>query len=101
MCVDLGFGIEKASADNHFRLLGVSCPEVRGAERVAGLAAKAFVVDWMVATEQWPLIIQTERIRNAEVRTFERWVASVWRVSDGASLSDALIASGHGVPSKG
>lgn len=100
--VDLGFGISKASADNHFRIQGVNCPELHGATREAGLAAALFTKDWLAdAAGDWPLVIQTQRLKSGEARTFERWVAAVWRAIDGASLADALIASGHAVASHG
>jgi endonuclease YncB( thermonuclease family) len=97
--LDLGFGIRKAGVDNHFRLAGVSCPEIRGPEREAGIHALSFVVDWLGSPDEWPLIIQTERVRDAESRSFTRWVASVWRVADGANLAEDIIAAGHGIAS--
>lgn len=103
LCVSLGFGMAKLDDDNHFRVQGVNCPEVRGPTRGAGLAAKAFTMVWLglPGPEDWPLIIQTQRLQSGEARTFERWVAAIYRVSDEHSLAEDLIAAGHGVASKG
>lgn len=77
------------------RLLGVNAPESRGESREAGLASKAFVVQWFVdaGSDPWPLIIQTTK---SDV--FGRYLGAVWRVSDGASLNDDLLTSGNAVP---
>lgn len=107
--IDLGFGISKASGDNHIRVRGVNCPEVHGQTTAAGLAASSFTRVWTATAddissrrgEDWPLIIQTEQLEGAETRTFERWVADIWRVSDGHSLADDLLAAGHAVVMKG
>jgi micrococcal nuclease len=78
------------------RLLGLNCPEVHGATRAAGDAATAFVIGWLrvgSALDPWPLILQTEK---SDV--FGRYLATVFRVIDGACLNDDLLASGHAVP---
>lgn len=79
---------------DRLRLLGLNAPEVRGVTRVAGLAATAYVVDWMaVAVGEWPLRTETHK---SDV--FGRYLAVVWRVIDGACLNDDLLESGHAVP---
>jgi micrococcal nuclease len=75
------------------RLLGVNCPETRGPEREAGLAAREFAREWLVSAFDIPyrLVVQTSR--------YDRWgrvLARVWRTCDGAELSQALIDAGHG-----
>lgn len=102
LVVDAGFGIFKGRTDNHFRIKGVNCPEVHGDTREAGLAAASYTAAWLTAAcaapGDWPLIIQTERLSSdQEARTFERWVADIWRVIDGANLADDLLAFGHAV----
>lgn len=75
------------------RLLGVNTPEVKGATRPAGLAAAGYVTSWLGAVPagaEWPLIVRT-----AKSDTFGRWLATVWRSSDGACLNEALLTSGH------
>lgn len=96
--IDLGFGVVKAGADNHVRVKSVNAPELHGATREAGLAAKTYAEIWFAGLPgDWPLIIQTERGKDQETRTFERWVAQIFRISDGHSLADDLLASGHAV----
>lgn len=78
------------------RLLGVNTPETKGPTRPAGLAAAAFVTDWLATVpfdEDWPLIVRTERDD-----AFGRWLARVWRVNDGRCLNDDLLAAGHAIP---
>lgn len=78
------------------RLLGVNCPEVRGVTKAAGDAATAFVRQWMMQSatpDEWHLRVQT-----AKSDVFGRFLASVWRTTDGACLNDDLLSSGHAVP---
>lgn len=76
------------------RLLGVNAPEMHGASKTAGDAAKAYVDGWLLGLPgDWPLIVQTEK---SDV--FGRFLAQCWRVMDGANLSDDLLSSGNAVP---
>jgi micrococcal nuclease len=78
------------------RLLGVNTPELKGPTRPAGLAAAGFVTDWLARVpfdDDWPLIVQTHR-----GDAFGRWLARVWRRTDGACLNDTLLMVGHAVP---
>ncbi len=75
------------------RLLGINTPERKGATRAAGDAAKAFTEAWLRRDDvKWPLIIHTER-----ADAFGRWLAWVWRASDGRCLNADLLAAGHAV----
>lgn len=77
------------------RLLGVNTPELKGATRPAGLAAAGYVTSWLGMApydDEWPLIVQT-----AKGDAFGRWLARVWRRSDGRELNADLIATGHAV----
>lgn len=75
------------------RLLGVDCPETRGATKEAGDAATAWVRDWYrLAVGEWPLIVQTHKSDS-----FGRYLALVWRVVDQACLNTDLLVSGHAV----
>lgn len=81
------------------RLLGVNAPERKGETRAAGDAARLFVVEWMrggVALDEWPLVIRTQKSD-----AFGRFLGTVWRVSDGVSLNEALLAAGMAVPFRG
>jgi micrococcal nuclease len=77
------------------RLLGVNAPEVHGATKAAGDAAMAYVREWLAVagTDPWPLVVQTYRTDS-----FGRYLGAVWRIVDGANLSDDLLNSGNAVP---
>jgi micrococcal nuclease len=91
--IDAGF---RSTRTERLRLSGVNCPEVHGATKAAGDAATAFTQAWLrvgIGLDAWPLIVRTEK---SDV--FGRYLARVWRVSDGAELNADLLASGHAVP---
>jgi micrococcal nuclease len=76
------------------RLLSVNAPETHIPTKVAGDAATAFVVGWMgMAVGEWPLVVETHK---SDV--FGRYLALVFRITDGACLNDDLIASGNAAP---
>ncbi len=81
----------------NLRLLGLNAPEMRGDTREAGLKARQFVIDWLADADssslEWSLIIQTEK-----ADAFGRYLATIWRVVDGACLNDDLLTSGNAVP---
>lgn len=92
MVIDLGFRI---SIREHVRLLGIDCPEKNTPK---GKVAKAFVEDWF---RRYPKVcITTQRAAGAEVKTFDRWVASVvgldleGSIVPGADLAATLRAEG-------
>lgn len=97
LIVDAGF---RATRAERVRLLGVNTPERKGPTRAAGDAAAAFVADWLHAPyalpADWPLLIQTSK---SDV--FGRYLATVWRIHDGACLTADLLAAGHAVPFDG
>ncbi|HET8627446.1 MAG TPA: hypothetical protein VFL91_08500 [Thermomicrobiales bacterium] len=94
---DFGFGEEHTES---VRLLGVNCPEVTGATRAAGLAAKDYTERWLAAADtpptDWPLVAQSFKSDH-----FGRWLAFIWRKSDRHSLNDDLLADGQAVPDPG
>jgi endonuclease YncB( thermonuclease family) len=71
------------------RVLGVNAPELHGATKAAGEAAKAF-------TEQW-LAGGAIRLEVCQRDSFGRLLATVMR-ADGRDLTEDLIAAGMGVP---
>lgn len=71
------------------RVSGIDCPEMRGATRALGQAAREFSEAWLSAE---PVAAET-LVQDA----FGRWVAIIRR-ADGSSLADALVAAGHAVP---
>lgn len=94
LLVDRGF---RGTSRERVRLLGVDTPEVVGRNRAAGLAATAYTADWLGGdpAADWPLVIETFRPRERD--SFGRWLATIWRVSDGHCLNADLIHAGHAV----
>ena len=45
---------------------------------------------------EWPFVVRTEKADS-----FGRWLAEVHRTDDPVSLTDAIIATGHGVAYRG
>ena len=89
--IDLGFRISKNG--EHLRLEGIDTPEVRGAEREAGLVSKAFVEKW-VAENGHVLYLRTTKQGK-----FGRWLAYIWESPDvvgdrSKSLNQVLLDKG-------
>lgn len=70
------------------RPIGINCPEMTGASKALGVAARAYAEQWLAAEA---LTVETVRQEN-----FGRWLAHIRR-ADGSSLADALVAAGHAV----
>lgn len=90
--IDWGFHSSKVE---RIRLLGINTPEKTGSTRVEGIAAQEFTSLWYANAlhmAKWPLIIQTEKSD-----AFGRYLATVWRIIDGACLNDDLITEGMAV----
>lgn len=92
--IDAGFGItlRRGNDGAHLRLLGIDTPE---RNEPGWDDARAFTVAWLTAADDgrpWPLRIQTELADS-----FGRYLADVWRVSDGHHLNADLLASGLAV----
>ena len=92
--VDAGF---RSTRTERLRLLGVNCPERKGATRAAGDEAREFTRVWLswAGDDAWPLTVQTHK---SDV--FGRYLATVWR-PDGHCLNDDLLADGQAVPFDG
>ncbi len=92
---DLGFGV---TSHQRIRLLAVNTPELKGASRVAGLAAKTFVEGWVqalsaaAADRDWPFRIWTEKSDS-----FGRYLGTIIGCATGETLNDLLLQSGHAV----
>lgn len=83
------------------RLLNVNTPERKKPTMLEGDAAKQYTIEWLSAghtgpmwasiadDDEWPLLIETYKSD-----AFGRYLALVWRVSDGACLNDDLITDG-------
>lgn len=87
--IDLGFGTW-----NHkqkVRLLGVNCPENKGATKDDGLRASLFTRDWFQGND---LMIQTVLVADGK-DAFGRVLAKVKQGE--RCLNDDLLSSGHAV----
>lgn len=87
--VDLGFGVH---ATSDFRLYGIDTPELIGATRVAGLAAKA-ELERLLAIGS----LRIETHKGDEADKYGRWLANIYvRRADGSELHvNALLVSGR------
>lgn len=91
--VDLEVTWEPAhTATERVRLLGVDTPEVKGATRDAGLAAKAYVVAWLADSGPTELVV-CRPARDSFGRLLGRVVSQIK-----GDLGAALLAAGHAVP---
>jgi micrococcal nuclease len=86
--IDLGFSIRLVQ---RVRLYGVDTPERK--DRGPWAAAKQHTEVWLAGdTTGWPLRIETVKANEK----YGRWLADI-RNEAGESLTESLIANGHGV----
>jgi len=79
------------------RLLDVWAPEVTGAERARGAQAREYARMWLREAHdgrEWPLVVETFQAARDDRKTFDRWVADVWRTVDGAHLNADIVRAG-------
>lgn len=91
--IDLGLGMWKHN--ERIRLAGIDTPEIRGAEREAGLTAKKFLVDMV---EGRTVVIQTTKDKEGK---YGRLLGVVWvRTEDGgySNINELLVVKGMAVP---
>ena len=91
--ISLGFGV---SCRQLLRLVGIDAPERRGDEKVAGLAATAFLESLLAA--QASLSCRTLKDRTGK---YGRYLAVLLGLdADGnvCDLNQMMIAGGHAVP---
>jgi micrococcal nuclease len=87
--VDLGFGVH---ANSDFRLYGINTPEVIGATRAAGLAAKAELERLLSLGS-----LRIETHKGDESDKYGRWLANLYvRQVDGVELrvNERLVSGG-------
>lgn len=91
--IDLGFELR---AVTRVRLLGVNAPEVVGANKAAGLAAAAFVSQWVDECDSQVLI---RSFKAHQREKYGRWLVEVFAPDgSGSRLNADLVATGHAVP---
>lgn len=91
--VDLGFSVSVAI---EFRLLGINAPELRGATKVAGLAAKEHLVQLLA---QGALSLKSEKPVKPD--KYGRWLATITVTKADGTSFDAnaqMVADGFAVP---
>ena len=84
--LDLGFGVWLRN--QAVRLYGIDTPEIRGAEREAGLEAK----DWLRGQIENKRVL-LETFRGEESDKYGRWLARVWHGGD--DINELLVSTGH------
>lgn len=96
LVADLGFEV---SVRVTVRALGINAPELATPEgKVAQQAALAWVA--AAGAGDWPLVIASQKAATpiGPDKYGGRWLAQVWRISDGQELGTALISSGNASP---
>lgn len=84
--IDVGF---RASVALSVRVRGLNTPELHGADRVNGYAARAEAERRLRAAQT--IVVETYK----DEQSFARWIGDVY--VDGESLAEQLIAAGFGV----
>ncbi len=91
---DLGFDVRVRAT---VRVAGINAPELATPE---GKRAQQWALGWLMGAgpDEWPLVIASQKAATAiGTEKYGRWMAQVWRVSDGTELGAALIAAGMAV----
>lgn len=88
--IDLGFGVWTIE---RVRLRGIDTPEMTGATRTKGIAARWFAEDRL--RDAAAILVETYKLPDGQrdVKTLGRYVADVW--VDGVLLSQLLRDAGH------
>lgn len=87
MDVDMGFRAWRMK--ERFRLSGIDAPELRGEQREAGLAAKA----WLEERLPVGMTVTIETGKDPDV--FGRWIAAIWMGE--TCVNAEMVAEGHAV----
>jgi len=91
--VDLGF---RTTLAVDFRLYGLNAPESVGLTKVAGLAAKEFLHNFLTPTTTKDIIVESFKTEK-----YGRWLGTLWvhrfGESTWTSANQALIDAGHAV----
>ncbi len=89
--IDLGFGV--IFSDQPIRLLGIDTPELRGEQRLQGLASRNFVVERIPVGSY--ITIQTIKDRKEK---FGRYLGTIYYGEEQKNLNEELIQSGMAEP---
>ena len=88
--IDLGFECRLVT---RARLVGINTPEVVGATKAAGLAAVAFVHQWLALSAEPEVLVRSYKAKQRE--KYGRWLVEVFRYGVPVTLNAALLAHGH------
>jgi len=86
LTVDLGFGISRHG--HKVRLYGINAPEVRGAERHDGIAARNWLRSRLPAGSS--IVIKSHRDKTGK---FGRWLGTLYK--DGVDLNALMVEAGY------
>lgn len=92
--VDIDLGLSTWIRGEKVRLYRINAPELRGAEREAGLLARDFLRGQI---EGKKVLIQTIKDRKEK---FGRYLAEIWLEADDGSrvnINDLLVQQGHAI----
>jgi micrococcal nuclease len=92
--VDIDLGLSTWIRGEKIRLYRINAPELRGAEREAGLQARDFLRGQI---EGKKVLIQTIKDRKEK---FGRYLAEIWLEADDGSrvnINDLLVQQGHAI----
>lgn len=80
------------------RVAGINAPELATPE---GKIAQQFALSWLMAAGpgEWPFVIASQKAAT-EIGTekYGRYLAQIWRLSDGTELGAAMIAANQAAP---
>lgn len=88
LAIDLGF---ECTLITRARLLGVNTPEVVGVSKQQGLAAAAFVQQWLDA-RGGNVLVRSFKAKQRE--KYGRWLVEVWGSDGNACLNTELLDRG-------
>lgn len=89
LVADLGFGL--LAELGPCRLYGIDTPELRGADREAGIVARDFLRDLLT-----PGLWFTIRTHKDEKGKYGRYLCEI-TLDDGTNVNELLVATGHAV----
>jgi micrococcal nuclease len=91
---DIDLGLSTWIKNEKLRLARINTPELRGAEREAGLAARDFLISKVLDKN---IILETIRDRKGK---YGRYLAELWIKNDSGefiNVNDLLVQEGHAV----
>ncbi len=94
MTVDIDLGLHIWARDEKVRLARINAPELRGAEKEKGLAARDFLISKVMDKH---IIIETIKDREEK---YGRYLAEIWLKDDSGqfqNINDLMVQNGHAV----